>query len=248
MTDKILQTTDLTKQFGALTANDEISLSIDRGEIRGIIGPNGSGKTTFFNTVTGFYKPDGGSVHFDGKEVTGWKPYRLARRGLGRTFQIVSPFKNMTVRQNMLAVQTDDGRSREEKRNRAEEIMEFLEIDHIANNEARGMSGGQQKLLELGRVLMLDPELVMLDEPAAGVNPALESRIMDHIHELNRDGTTFVVIEHDMHVMKTLADSVSVFDSGSHITQGNFTDISQDDAVREAYLGGTTAEEDGVPI
>jgi branched-chain amino acid transport system ATP-binding protein len=248
MTDKILQTTDLTKQFGALTANDEISLSIDRGEIRGIIGPNGSGKTTFFNTVTGFYKPDGGSVHFDGKEVTGWKPYQLARRGLGRTFQIVSPFKNMTVRQNMLAVQTDDGRSREEKRNRAEEIMEFLEIDHIANNEARGMSGGQQKLLELGRVLMLDPELVMLDEPAAGVNPALESRIMDHIHELNRDGTTFVVIEHDMHVMKTLADSVSVFDSGSHITQGNFTDISQDDAVREAYLGGTTAEEDGVPI
>ena len=95
MTDKILQTTDLTKQFGALTANDEISLSIDRGEIRGIIGPNGSGKTTFFNTVTGFYKPDGGSVHFDGKEVTGWKPYRLARRGLGRTFQIVSPFKNI---------------------------------------------------------------------------------------------------------------------------------------------------------
>jgi len=248
MTDKILQTTDLTKQFGALTANDEISLSIDRGEIRGIIGPNGSGKTTFFNTVTGFYKPDGGSVHFDGKEVTGWKPYRLARRGLGRTFQIVSPFKNMTVRQNMLAVQTDDGRSREEKRNRAEEIMEFLEIDHIANNEARGMSGGQQKLLELGRVLMLDPELVILDEPAAGVNPALESRIMDHIHELNRDGTTFMVIEHDMHVMKTLADSVSVFDSGSHITQGNFEDISQDDAVREAYLGGTTAEEDGVPI
>ena len=248
MTDKILQTTDLTKQFGALTANDEISLSIDRGEIRGIIGPNGSGKTTFFNTVTGFYKPDGGSVHFDGKEVTGWKPYRLARRGLGRTFQIVSPFKNMTVRQNMLAVQTDDGRSREEKRNRAEEIMEFLEIDHIANNEARGMSGGQQKLLELGRVLTLDPALVMLDEPAAGVNPALESRIMDHIHELNRYGTTFVVIEHDMHVMNTLADSVSVFDSGSHITQGNFTDISQDDAVREAYLGGTTAEEDGVPI
>lgn len=248
MTDEILRTTDLTKRFGALTANSEISLSIKRGEIRGIIGPNGSGKTTFFNTITGFYQPDGGSVHFDGEEVTGWKPYRLARRGLGRTFQIVSPFKNMTVRQNMLAVQTDDGRSREEKRNRAGEIMEFLEIDHIADNEARGMSGGQQKLLELGRVLMLDPELVMLDEPAAGVNPALESRIMDHIHELNEEGTTFMVIEHDMHVMKTLADSVSVFDSGSHIAQGDFEDVSQDDAVREAYLGGTTAEDDEVPI
>lgn len=248
MTDDILRTTDLTKRFGALTANDEISLSVERGEIRGIIGPNGSGKTTFFNTVTGFYQPDGGSVHFDGEAVTGWEPHRLARRGLGRTFQIVSPFKNMTVRQNMLAVQTDESRSREQKRSRAEEILAFLEIDHIADNQARGMSGGQQKLLELGRVLMLDPALVMLDEPAAGVNPALESRIMDHIHELNDRGTTFVVIEHDMHVMRTLADTVSVFDAGTHIAEGDFETVSADPAVREAYLGGTTAEDDEVPI
>lgn len=248
MTDAILETTALTKQFGALTANDAISLSVERGEIRGIIGPNGSGKTTFFNTVSGFYDPDGGNVVFDGEEVTGWEPHRLARRGLGRTFQIVSPFKNMTVRQNMLAVQTDESRSREQKRSRAEEILAFLEIDHIADNQARGMSGGQQKLLELGRVLMLDPALVMLDEPAAGVNPALESRIMDHIHELNDRGTTFVVIEHDMHVMRTLADTVSVFDAGTHIAEGDFATVSADPAVREAYLGGTTAEDDEVPI
>jgi branched-chain amino acid transport system ATP-binding protein len=248
MTDAILETTALTKQFGALTANDAISLSVERGEIRGIIGPNGSGKTTFFNTVSGFYDPDGGNVVFDGEEVTGWEPHRLARRGLGRTFQIVSPFKNMTVRQNMLAVQTDESRSREQKRSRAEEILAFLEIDHIADNQARGMSGGQQKLLELGRVLMLDPALVMLDEPAAGVNPALESRIMDHIHELNDRGTTFVVIEHDMHVMRTLADTVSVFDAGTHIAEGDFETVSADPAVREAYLGGTTAEDDEVPI
>jgi len=248
MTDAILETAALTKQFGALTANDAISLSVERGEIRGIIGPNGSGKTTFFNTVSGFYDPDGGNVVFDGEEVTGWEPHRLARRGLGRTFQIVSPFKNMTVRQNMLAVQTDESRSREQKRSRAEEILAFLEIDHIADNQARGMSGGQQKLLELGRVLMLDPALVMLDEPAAGVNPALESRIMDHIHELNDRGTTFVVIEHDMHVMRTLADTVSVFDAGTHIAEGDFETVSADPAVREAYLGGTTAEDDEVPI
>lgn len=248
MTDAILETTALTKQFGALTANDAISLSVERGEIRGIIGPNGSGKTTFFNTVSGFYDPDGGSVVFDDEDVTAWEPHRLARRGLGRTFQIVSPFKNMTVRQNMLAVQTEGGRSREEKQARAEEILAFLEIDHIADNQARGMSGGQQKLLELGRVLMLDPALVMLDEPAAGVNPALESRIMDHIHELNDRGTTFVVIEHDMHVMRTLADTVSVFDAGTHIAEGDFETVSADPAVREAYLGGTTAEDDEVPI
>lgn len=247
MTDSILRTENLTKRFGALVANDEISLSVERGEIRGIIGPNGSGKTTFFNTVTGFYEPDGGSVHFDGEDVTGWEPHSLARRGLGRTFQIVSPFKNMTVRQNMLAVQTGSSLSRDEKREKAEDILEFLEIDHIADNEARGMSGGQQKLLELGRVLMLDPDLMMLDEPAAGVNPALESRIMDHVHELNDQGTTFVVIEHDMHVMKTLADTVSVFDSGQHIAHGSFEEVSQDPAVREAYLGETTSD-DEVPI
>jgi len=154
----------------------------------------------------------------------------------------------MTVRQNLLAVQTDGGGSRDEKQARVEEILEFLEIDHIADNQARGMSGGQQKLLELGRVLMLDPELVLLDEPAAGVNPGLEERIMDHIHDLNDGDTTFVVIEHDMHVMQTLADTVSVFDSGRHIAEGSFEEVSSDEAVREAYLGGTSAEDDEVPI
>lgn len=247
MTDPILRTTDLTKRFGALVANDEISLSVERGEIRGIIGPNGSGKTTFFNTVSGFYKPDGGSVHFDGEDVTNWEPHQLARRGLGRTFQIVSPFKNMTVRQNLLAVQSKHD-SREAKQARAEEILDFLEIDHIADNEARGMSGGQQKLLELARILMLDPALVLLDEPAAGVNPALEEQIMEHIHDLNDDATTFIVIEHDMHVMQTLADTVSVFDSGRLIAEGSFEEVSSDDAVREAYLGGTTAEDDEVVL
>jgi branched-chain amino acid transport system ATP-binding protein len=169
-TDTILRTEELTKTFGALRANDGISLSVPRGEIRGIIGPNGSGKTTFFNTVTGFYQPDGGSVTFDGTDITGWKPHRIARRGLGRTFQIVSPFENMTVRQNMMAVQTTDD---VDKRARADEILAFLDIDHVAENQASGMSGGQQKLLELARVLMLDPTVIMLDEPAAGVNPAL---------------------------------------------------------------------------
>ncbi|WP_205254530.1 MULTISPECIES: ABC transporter ATP-binding protein [Halorussus] len=243
MTDTILSTDGLTKRFGALTANDRISLSVERGEIRGIIGPNGSGKTTFFNCVTGFLDPEAGTVEFDGTDVTGWDPHRIARRGMVRTFQIVSPFKNMTVRQNLLAGRAPD---RVDKQSRADEVLEFLEIDHIAGNDAGGISGGQQKLLELGRVLMLDPDCILLDEPTAGVNPALEKRVLEHIQDLNDDGMTFVIVEHDMSVMREMADSVSVFDRGEYIAEGPFDEIQQDDRVREAYLGAASDEE--VPI
>lgn len=240
MTEPILRTEGLTKKFGALTANDGIDLSVPAGEIRGIIGPNGSGKTTFFNTVTGYLTPERGTVIFDGTDITGQKPHEIARRGMARTFQIVSPFKNMTVRQNLLAANTPAGA---DKRDRAEEILEFLEIDHIADNDASGMSGGQQKLLELGRVLMLDPDCILLDEPTAGVNPALEKRLLEHIRTLNDRGTTFVIVEHDMDVMRTTADVVSVFDQGQLIFEGPFEEVKSDPHVREAYLGSTTDEE-----
>jgi branched-chain amino acid transport system ATP-binding protein len=243
MTDPILETHDLTKRFGALTANDRISLSVERGTIRGLIGPNGSGKTTFFNCLTGFHEPEDGQVVFDGTDVTGWKPHRIARRGMVRTFQIVSPFKNMTVRENMLAGRVPD---RVDKRARADEVLSFLDIDHIAENEAGGISGGQQKLLELGRVLMLDPDCVLLDEPTAGVNPALEERVLEHVQALNDEGMTFVVVEHDMSVMRTIADTVSVFDQGEYIAEGTFDEVQRDDRVRRAYLGGATDE--GAPI
>lgn len=243
MTDTILETERLTKRFGALTANDGISLSVERGGIRGIIGPNGSGKTTFFNCVTGFLDPDEGRVEFDGTDVTGWKPHEIARRGMARTFQIVSPFKNMTVRQNLLAGRAPE---RVDKQDRADEILQFLEIEHIAENDAGGISGGQQKLLELGRVLMLDPDCVLLDEPTAGVNPALEKRLLGHLQRLNDDGMTLVLVEHDMSVMQEIADSVSVFDQGQYIAEGSFDEIQQDERVREAYLGSASDEE--VPI
>lgn len=243
MTDTLLETENLTKKFGQLVANDRINLSVPRGEIRGIIGPNGSGKTTFFNTVTGFHDATEGRVIFDGEDVTNLKPHQIARRGMGRTFQIVSPFKNMTVKQNLLAVQAPP---EIDKRERADEIMSFLEIDHIASNKARGMSGGQQKLLELGRVLMLDPEMILLDEPTAGVNPALEKRILSHIEELNERGQTFVIVEHDMMVMRTVVDTVSVFDQGNHIAEGTFDEVKADPHVQEAYLG--SAADEGAPI
>jgi len=236
----LLETQDLEKRFGALVANDRISLSVDEGEVRGIIGPNGSGKSTFFNTVTGFYQPDGGSVTFDGEDITGWKSDRIARRGLARTFQIVSPFEDLTVRENLLAVHSPGLRVAAEKRERADEILAFLEIDHLADNEASDMSGGQQKLLELARLLMLDPECILLDEPTAGVNPALQDRILDRLRAMNDRGTTFVIVEHDMDLIRAFADEVTVFDHGEVIAEGDFDDVTSTQRVRDAYLGGDT--------
>lgn len=237
-TDTILETKELVKQFGSLTANDGISMTVRKGEIRGLIGPNGSGKSTFFNTVSGFYAPTSGEVVFDGEVVTGLEPHQIARRGLARTFQITTPFEEMTVRDNLLAVPTDRG---VDARQKASEILSFLDISHLANDLAKEMSGGQQKLLELARILMLDPQCIMLDEPTAGVNPALQTRILDHIREMNRQGTTFIIVEHDMDMIKQVADSVTVFDRGRVIAEGDFSEITDDLGVREAYLG--TSEE-----
>jgi len=247
MTRPILETEGLTKRFGSLVANDQLSVTVEKDTIHGIMGPNGSGKSTFFNTVSGFYRPDGGTVRFDGEDVTGWKPDEIARRGLARTFQIPSPFEDLTVEENMLAVFTGGLRSGvrvpEEKRSRAAELLELLEIDHVADQEAGGISGGQEKLLELGRILMLEPACVMLDEPTAGVNPSLRNRLLDHLETLNDRGTTFVIIEHDMRVIADVCDRVTVFNQGQVIVEGDFESVTSDERVRDAYLGGA-AEHD----
>lgn len=244
MSEYILETTDLTKKFGELLANDGISLGVERGEVHGIIGPNGSGKSTFFNTVTGFYDADGGSVYFDGTDITAMDPDAIARTGLGRTFQIASPFADLTVRENLLSVYTaglgSGLRISDEKRVRARAILEQLEIEHIADHEASDISGGQQKLLELGRILMLDPSCILLDEPTAGVNPALQARILEHLRELNEEGRTFVIIEHDMSIISGLTDRVTVLNQGQIVMQGDFETVTSDERVREAYLGEQT--------
>jgi branched-chain amino acid transport system ATP-binding protein len=246
VSDPILKTEGLTKSFGALVANDGISVSVEQGAIHGIMGPNGSGKSTFFNTVTGFYEPDSGTVVFDGAEITGRSSDWIARRGLGRTFQIPSPFEGLTVRENLLSVFTgglgSGLRVPAAKRDRADELLELLEIDHVADQEADEISGGQEKLLELGRVLMLDPACVLLDEPTAGVNPALQDRLLDHLETLNDRGTTFVVIEHDMSVIAEVCDRVTVFDQGSVLVEGSFEEVTDDERVRDAYLGDVDHE------
>ncbi len=247
MSPPLLETDELVKTFGSLVANDGISLAVEGGSIHGIMGPNGSGKSTFFNTVTGFYSPDGGAVRFDGHDVSGKSPDEIARHGLGRTFQIPSPFEDLTVRENLLAVFTDGIRSglrvREQKRQRADELLDLLEIDHIAHQDAGGISGGQEKLVELGRILMLEPACVLLDEPTAGVNPSLRNRLLDHLVTLNDRGTTFVIIEHDMRVIADICDRVSVFDQGEIIVEDDFESVTNDERVRSAYLGGS-AEHD----
>jgi ABC-type branched-subunit amino acid transport system ATPase component len=238
----LLETSDLTKKFGAVVANDRVSLSVDDGEIRGVIGPNGSGKSTLFNTITGFYKPDGGSVTFDGTDVTGMKPHEIAREGLVRTFQIASPLPELTVRQNMLSVYTPGFRISAEKREKAEETMEFLKIDHIKENEAGEISGGQKKLLELGRALMLEPKVILLDEPTAGVNPALQDEILERLRAMNEQGTTFVIVEHDMRLIDEFVDSVTVLAQGQIIAEGSFQEVKQLPEVRDAYLGSGQSE------
>jgi|GEM_PF-61057 len=247
--DPILETDGLSKSFEGVTANDGLALSFDRGECHAIIGPNGSGKTTFFDLLTGVSDPDAGAVRFDGEDVTGISPDRLARRGLVRTFQIASPFGGLTVRENLLATYTpgirSGGRVSEARRERAAEVLSRLGLRTVADHAASDVSGGQQKLLELGRLLMLEPKCVLLDEPTAGVNPAIQKQVLAVLRELHADGMTIVVIEHDMSVVEDLADRVTVLDEGRVLTQGEFAEVTGDDRVQDAYFGpGTEARGD----
>jgi len=233
----LLEVSGLRKSFGGLVAVDGLDFEVREGEIAALIGPNGSGKTTTFNAITGFLEADGGTVGFDGAEITDLKPYDIAKRGLGRTFQISRPFGRLTVFENMLVPNTAESTYTREQEERIRSILAELDIDHVADQNADELSGGQQRLLELARVLMLDPKLILLDEPAAGVNPALMDEIIDRIRTLNDRGTTFLVVEHDMSVIENLCERVIVMDDGRQIASGSFDEIRADAAVREAYLG-----------
>lgn len=237
MAESLLECFGLTKSFGGIIANDHIDFEVGSREIRGIIGPNGSGKSTFFNTITGFYEKDEGEVFFKGEDITDLTPHGIARQGLVRTFQLTTPFNDLTCMDNLLAVYEPGFRITSEKRDRARNVLDFLDIEHVAENKASDLSGGQQKLLELGRVLMLRPDCILLDEPTAGVNPVLAERILDRIEKMREQGTTVVIIEHDMSVIQAISDDVTVFDNGRIIAQGTFEEVAAETAVQEAYLG-----------
>ena len=233
--------------FYQLVALKGVDLHVEKGELLGLIGPNGSGKTTLFDCVTGILKPNEGSVLLNGKDITNFKPHVVYKMGIGRTFQLVQLFPAMTVLDNMLlAIQESQGNTfnrlfkinEDENVKRAIGILDFLKIDHLRENHAKNLSYGQQKLLDLGMVLMSDPDLVLLDEPLAGVNRTLAREIIDRVRELNEQGRTFIIIEHDMKVVMDLCERIVVLDYGEKIAEGTPEEIKNNDQVLKAYFGG----------
>lgn len=234
--EPILQLSDLVKTFGGVRAVDNLSFDVEGGEIVGLIGPNGSGKTTTLNLVTGFLEASSGTVEFHGQDITGAKPHEVASYGVGRTFQISKPFGRLSVYENMLVPNVSLGPDEQEER--IERLLEELSLSAVAQNRADEISGGQKKLLELARVLMLDPDLVLLDEPGAGVNPVLMDQIIEDIKRINSEGTAILIIEHDMSVISELCERVVVMNAGRSIMTGAFEEVRSDERVRDAYLGG----------
>jgi branched-chain amino acid transport system ATP-binding protein len=231
----VLEVSDLRRAFGGIQAVGGVTFAVQPQEIVGIIGPNGSGKSTLFNLVTGVYRSDGGAIRLLGQDITRMAPHRIARAGLGRTFQIPGLFVNMTVRQNLLtAAVHGDWKAAP---SRADAVLEQLDITHVAGDLAGSLSGGQQRLLEFGRVLMQDPPLILLDEVTAGVHPRLREIILGAIRRLRDEGRTFVVIEHDMELVRTICERVIVMDAGQIVAQGPFEEVANDPHVVEAYLG-----------
>ncbi len=249
--DPILVADNVSRQFGGLTAVDVAHLEIPRGKITALIGPNGAGKTTLFNLLTGFDKPTTGTWTFEGKSLAGVASYKVARLGMIRTFQLTKSLSMLSVIENMrLGAQKQGGerfltalirplwRAAENRiTEQAEELLKRFKLDAKRDDFAASLSGGQRKLLEMARALMAEPKLVMLDEPMAGVNPALTQSLLDHIKDLKSNGTTVLFVEHDMHMVRHISDWVVVMAEGRIVAEGPPAQVMKDQAVIDAYLG-----------
>lgn len=249
---QLLVARELCKSFGGIRAVDRVSIDVPQGSITGLIGPNGAGKTTLFNLLSNFIQPDRGEVVFNGQPIHHLQPHQIAQQGMVRTFQVARVLSRLSVMENMLlAAQNQTGENfwnvwfrpgqtiKEERQQReyASKILESVGLAHMAQSYAGALSGGQRKLLEIARALMVRPKLVLLDEPAAGVNPTLINQICEHILQWNRDGLTFLIIEHNMDVVMSLCDRVWVMAEGQNLAVGTPTEIQQNPQVLEAYLG-----------
>ena len=249
--DPILIADNVVRQFGGLTAVDVKHFEVQRNTITALIGPNGAGKSTFFNLLTGFDKAQSGSGTFDGKDLKGMTPAQAARGGMVRTFQLTKALQGMSVLENMrLGAQSQVGENffvalvppvwKKREKEITEQAMDLLKrfkLDSKANDSAGSLSGGQRKLLEMARALMTKPTMVMLDEPMAGVNPALTESLLEHIVELKDEGMTVLFVEHDMHMVRRISDWVAVMAQGQLIAEGYPTTVMSNPAVQDAYLG-----------
>jgi neutral amino acid transport system ATP-binding protein len=255
----MLSVNNIHKRFGGLKALNGVSMQVKDNSITGLVGPNGSGKTTLFNIISGFYPKDEGDIEFNGEKIDVLSPSERARRGLCRTFQVSKAPTKMTVLENMLLA----GRNQVGERitgallkwrqvyrieklnlNKAMDLLELVNLAEFANEYAGNLSGGQKKLLSLGRALMTDAKLVLLDEPTAGVNPALALELMDAIQALRKNGKTFLIIEHNMKVITSICNRVCVLDSGEKIAEGTPEEIHRNEKVLKAYLSGETKKVD----
>jgi ABC-type branched-subunit amino acid transport system ATPase component len=234
MATPALAVEDIRKSFGGVAAVNRVSLTLPPGKIYGLIGPNGSGKTTLFNCITGMECPDGGRVLLNGQRIDGLKPYRIANMGVGRTFQVIRVFPELTALENLLVVTRGP---RAEAERRGLELLRFVKIERLRDEFAGNLSYGQQKLVEFIRMLMTDPSLILLDEPAAGVNRTLLNDLLEAVRRLRDEGKTILLVEHDMKVVMGLCETVFVLDHGEKIAEGPPGVIQSDERVIEAYFG-----------
>lgn len=250
----MLKVNELHKNFGGLKAISGCSLNVERGSITGLIGPNGAGKTTLFNLITGFYKPEKGTILFNGQRIDGQPPHRIFQNRICRTFQITREFSQMTVLENLMLMPNEQfgekiwntwfrpAKVRKQEKvimEKALYVLDFVELLDLKDEYAGSLSGGQKKLLELGRSMMADPEIVLLDEPGAGVNPTLMKKLMGNIRRLcDEKKITFFLIEHDMDLVMKLCNPIIVMSEGKKLTQGTPEEIKKDKRVLKAYLGG----------
>jgi branched-chain amino acid transport system ATP-binding protein len=249
----LLKLNELTKDFGGLRAVDHCSFEVPEHALFGLIGPNGSGKSTIFNLVTGFLTPTSGQVYLQGQDITNKKPYEINQLGIARTFQLVKVFRNMTVIENLLLAPKGQAGEhilpalfkppsvREAERQnvaKARALLDIIGLRAAENNLTGSLSYAEQKLVEISRAMMTDPDLIMLDEPASGVNPTLMNHILDYIRQLrDTQGKTFLIVEHDMRVVMNLCDRIAVLNYGRKIAEGTASEISRDPLVIDAYLG-----------
>lgn len=249
----LLEIDNLCLSFGGLKATNDVTMHMEGGKINGIIGPNGAGKTTFFNQISGVYKPDSGTIKFDGKRIDGLKPYQINQAGIARTYQVINLFKKMTVIENVMvgmhprlksgffASTLHTKKQREEEkaiREKAMELLKFVGLENYANEQAGALSYGQQRLLEIVRGLASDPKLILLDEPAAGMNSTEKVELNYLLHKILERGVTILIVEHDMKLMMGVCDRIFVLNYGKKLAEGTPEEIQKNPEVIAAYLGG----------